>query len=92
MAETVGSSFWGLSTFKYANYIDFTGFSFCRAKWWNTGIHVFDLLAQRPLLSEMWNRNFPLQKMDFCTFQGFQGRPRFFHVTSPLYKNGPLYF
>jgi hypothetical protein len=37
---------------------------------------------------EMWIRNC-LYKMDFCQFQGFQGRPRFFHIT-PL-QNGSLY-
>ena len=32
----------------------------------------------------------PLYKMDFGTFQGFQVRPRFFHII-PL-QNGPSYF
>ena len=32
----------------------------------------------------------PLQNWFFCKFQGFQGKPRFFHIT-PL-QNGSLYF
>ena len=90
MAETVGSSFCrGVGVCEHSNmqnYIDFTGSHFVEK---NGGTLVSDLLAQRPLLPEMWNRSFPLQN-GFCTFQGFQGRPRFFHIT-PL-QNGPLYF
>ena len=92
MAETVGSAFcrgFGLCQHSNMQIIlilhDFTGFSFCRE---NGGTHVFDLLAQRPLLSEMWNRSsfykidFLMAFVHFRVFRGGQGS-----VTSPLYKN-----
>ena len=72
MAETVGSSFWGLSTFKYANYIDFTGFSFCREKWWNT---CFRLACSTPAPVGNVEQEFPSTKLTFVHFR-FSGETK----------------
>ena len=72
MAETVGSSFWGLSTFKYANYIDFTGFSFCREKWWNT---CFRLACSTPAPVGNVEQEFPSTKW-ILYISGFSGETK----------------
>ena len=67
MADTVGSSFCrGFGACQHSNMQILQVSHFVEK---NGGTLVFDLLAQRPLLSEMWNRSFPLQN-GFCTFQG----------------------
>ena len=90
MAETVGFSFCrGFGVCQHSNMHIILILQVSHFVERNGGTHVFDLLAQRPLLSEC-GTGVSVYKMDFCTFQGFQWRPRFFHIT-PL-QNGPLYF
>ena len=81
MAETVGSSFWGLSTFKYANYIDFTGFSFCREKWWNT---CFRLACSTPAPVGNVEQEFPSTKNGLLYISGFSGETKVLsrHITA----------
>ena len=69
MAETVGSSFcagFGVCQLSNMQIILMLQVSLFFKR--NGGTHVFDLLAQRPLLSET---GVSLYTMDVCTFHGF---------------------
>ena len=84
MAETVGSSFCrGFGVCQHSNMQIILILQVSHFVEKNGGTLVSDLLAQRPLLPDMWNRRFPLQNgfVHFRVFRGDQGS-----YTSPLYK------
>ena len=73
MADTVGSSFCrGFGACQHSNMQILQVSHFVEK---NGGTLVSDLLAQRPLLSEMWNRSFPLQN-GLLYISGFSGETK----------------
>ena len=87
MAETVGSSFCrGFGVCQHSNMQIILVLQVSHFVEKNGGTLVSDLLAQRPLLSEMWNRSFPLQN-GLLYISGFSGETKVLsrHIT-PLQK------